>query len=80
MADPIVFVRGGLVEGVAGAANFFVVDYDILEGGSCPVCKGDIEMLENGDAYCPECDMNWDEDPSELDIGDVVYRTGFYEL
>lgn len=76
MDEVIVFVRGGAVEDVIGTDDYSIVDYDNLEGGECPICGGDteIEDIEIGDSYCPECKLNWSDYPSQEEIAEAVYR------
>ncbi len=58
----VVFVSGGLVQDTRSPEGIQVevVDYDNLESGKCPICRGAIKT-EGGYPYCPACDINWDE-------------------
>ena len=60
----VIFVRGGCVENVAGAPEHTIIDWDDCEGGSCPICRGELEF-RGLEQWCPGCEVNWDQATEE---------------
>lgn len=69
----VVFVEGGLVRDVHGADKYWLVDYDSLESGHCPLCD---VALDEWNVCCPECGLYWDVAEEE----DIIARIKEMEM
>lgn len=81
MIVPVIVVDGGIVQNVDGVDQYIVLDYDSLEGGSCPYCGEGLERYliatkkcgECGhtedmfvDNWCLSCKIDWDNVPDDI--------------
>ena len=63
MAQTYIFVSGGVItDALDKNANplpdLCIVDYDLIEGGECPVCWAD---FREDDPICPRCGFSRDD-------------------
>jgi hypothetical protein len=60
MAEPvIVFIEGGCLLHVHGVEDYYLVDWDNLEGSNwCPLCN--IELPDFPSQVCSKCGLDWE--------------------
>lgn len=70
MAEPVVvFIEGGCLLDVHGVEDYYLVDWDNLDGEYwCPLCN--IELPDPPSEVCPLCGLDW----SEIAVEDIIAR------
>lgn len=55
----VVEIRGGCASVIPGDSNAWIVDYDNLESGDCPICG----LKVDDDKFCELCNIRWSDEP-----------------
>ena len=54
----IIYIRKGILVDVYGDMDYYLVDYDNIGIGECPLCCGALNR-----EYCNDCGLDWATDP-----------------
>lgn len=71
----VVEIRGGCASVIPENSNTWIVDYDNLDSGDCPICGLGLVEIEDYEVcskqYCEDCKINWDNEPDVFEYFQV---------